>query len=350
MLEAAASVVAAENTSAAAAAADAAATTAATAPESGAANTGAAPAASPVLPSPPANTLSNSQGTPASMPPARLLAEAGVVFTKPVAVKPLAVSDAAATKPKRKTRARTILPRPTVDAVLNTTVGNLVAKRILRRRTQRATRARNAATSPRSRAGKRRSNTKRAASPSPRRGKKGTTAAASKSPVSPKSSSSVAPPLKRQRRATKGKGKQQQRRGSLKKTASDAMELTPTGPAAALGNGTELPATEMPMDTVGAVALDSDGHVAAATSTGGTTNKAPGRVGDSPLAGSGGYADDEVGAVSTTGQGEAIMRVCLAMNALDRVRAGDKPTRACSKVWLSTLVCLLLWALLRSTH
>lgn len=54
-------------------------------------------------------------------------------------------------------------------------------------------------------------------------------------------------------------------------------------------------------DTVGAVAVDSMGHVACATSTGGITAKQTGRVGDSPIIGSGGYADDFTGAVSTTG-------------------------------------------------
>jgi len=65
-------------------------------------------------------------------------------------------------------------------------------------------------------------------------------------------------------------------------------------------------------DTVGSVALDSDGNIAAATSTGGVTGKKVGRVGDVPLIGSGGYADNRVGGVSTTGHGESIMRVNLA--------------------------------------
>lgn len=68
-------------------------------------------------------------------------------------------------------------------------------------------------------------------------------------------------------------------------------------------------------DTVGAVALDAAGHLAAATSTGGTCNKWPGRVGDSPVVGAGAYADDQLGAVSCTGHGESILRVCLALQA-----------------------------------
>lgn len=64
--------------------------------------------------------------------------------------------------------------------------------------------------------------------------------------------------------------------------------------------------------TVGAVALDAHGHLAAATSTGGITNKQPGRVGDAPLIGAGCYADDATCAVSTTGSGEMFMRMVAA--------------------------------------
>ncbi|XP_078469272.1 isoaspartyl peptidase/L-asparaginase-like isoform X2 [Lampetra planeri] len=74
-------------------------------------------------------------------------------------------------------------------------------------------------------------------------------------------------------------------------------------------------------DTVGAVALDARGDVACATSTGGITNKMPGRVGDSPIVGCGGYADNAVGAVSTTGHGESIMKVTLARLILFHMEA-----------------------------
>jgi beta-aspartyl-peptidase (threonine type) len=74
--------------------------------------------------------------------------------------------------------------------------------------------------------------------------------------------------------------------------------------------------------TIGAVAIDSKGHVAAATSTGGTANKQVGRVGDSPLIGAGTYADDQAGAVSMTGHGESIIRVVASKFACDRLRAG----------------------------
>ena len=78
-------------------------------------------------------------------------------------------------------------------------------------------------------------------------------------------------------------------------------------------------------DTVGAVALDRDGNIAAATSTGGTLNKAPGRLGDSSLIGCGCYADNKTAAASTTGWGEPIMKLVLAKWAADRVAAGNLP-------------------------
>jgi beta-aspartyl-peptidase (threonine type) len=76
--------------------------------------------------------------------------------------------------------------------------------------------------------------------------------------------------------------------------------------------------------TVGAVALDDNGGIAVATSTGGVFNKLPGRVGDSPLLGCGTYADDS-GGVSCTGHGEGVMRVLLAKTALDYLRKGLDP-------------------------
>jgi beta-aspartyl-peptidase (threonine type) len=69
--------------------------------------------------------------------------------------------------------------------------------------------------------------------------------------------------------------------------------------------------------TVGAVALDSRGRLFAATSTGGTCCKYPGRVGDSPLIGCGCYADIDAGGVSCTGHGEAIMKIVMAKTAVD---------------------------------
>jgi beta-aspartyl-peptidase (threonine type) len=81
-------------------------------------------------------------------------------------------------------------------------------------------------------------------------------------------------------------------------------------------------------DTVGAVALDGRGNIAAGTSTGGTLNKAPGRVGDSSLIGCGCYADNHTAAVSLTGWGEPIMKLVLGKWAVDRVAAGASPDEA----------------------
>ncbi|MFN3477688.1 MAG: isoaspartyl peptidase/L-asparaginase family protein [Candidatus Methylomirabilales bacterium] len=79
--------------------------------------------------------------------------------------------------------------------------------------------------------------------------------------------------------------------------------------------------------TVGAVAIDGEGRIAAATSTGGLFGKHPGRVGDSALIGSGTYADD-VGGASCTGIGETIIKVVLAKSAVDLLREGLHPMEA----------------------
>lgn len=85
--------------------------------------------------------------------------------------------------------------------------------------------------------------------------------------------------------------------------------------------------------TVGAVALDSKGHVAAATSTGGLTGKRWGRIGDSPIIGAGTYADDRACAVSATGSGEYFLRVGVAHEICARVRfKGERIVPAASAV------------------
>jgi beta-aspartyl-peptidase (threonine type) len=89
--------------------------------------------------------------------------------------------------------------------------------------------------------------------------------------------------------------------------------------------------------TVGAVALDRFGTMAAATSTGGTPGKLPGRVGDSALIGCGTYAESTLGGVSCTGDGEAIIRVTLARRALDILKTVGEPGHAC-EVAVSVLV------------
>ncbi len=80
---------------------------------------------------------------------------------------------------------------------------------------------------------------------------------------------------------------------------------------------TRDPFDALPRGTVGAVALDKRGHLAAATSTGGTPRKLPGRVGDTPIVGAGTYANDERGAASATGWGEAIMKIVLCKVVCD---------------------------------
>lgn len=94
------------------------------------------------------------------------------------------------------------------------------------------------------------------------------------------------------------------------------------------GNDLFAPASDdmtISHDTVGAVALDRSGNLAAATSTGGTLNKAPGRLGDSSLIGCGCYADNQSAAASTTGWGEPIMKLVLAKWTADRIAAGNLP-------------------------
>jgi beta-aspartyl-peptidase (threonine type) len=80
--------------------------------------------------------------------------------------------------------------------------------------------------------------------------------------------------------------------------------------------------------TVGCVARDADGHVAAATSTGGVVLKLAGRVGDSALIGAGTYADDRAGAASCTGLGEAFMKAAAAKVAVEAMLAGAPPDAA----------------------
>jgi L-asparaginase / beta-aspartyl-peptidase len=80
--------------------------------------------------------------------------------------------------------------------------------------------------------------------------------------------------------------------------------------------------------TIGAVAVDAKAHVAACTSTGGTMYKRPGRVGDTPIIGAGTYADDHEAAASSTGLGEAILKVTMAREACAFVRDGASPRQA----------------------
>jgi beta-aspartyl-peptidase (threonine type) len=85
-------------------------------------------------------------------------------------------------------------------------------------------------------------------------------------------------------------------------------------------------------DTVGAVAMDANGDICVGTSTGGTFRKHPGRVGDSPLIGCGSYADNAIGGVSTTGWGEAMIKVVMAKTVIDIMEMnGGDPSLAAAK-------------------
>jgi beta-aspartyl-peptidase (threonine type) len=135
--------------------------------------------------------------------------------------------------------------------------------------------------------------------------------------------------------------------GGSDTTFSGNAEFTSSSPTPTVSSRPERSAVERPAsgtatnlqtdpttnshDTVGAVALDQYGNLAAATSTGGTLSKAPGRVGDSSLIGCGCYADNLSAAVSLTGWGEPIMKLVLGKWAVDRVASGATPQQAATE-------------------
>jgi beta-aspartyl-peptidase (threonine type) len=92
------------------------------------------------------------------------------------------------------------------------------------------------------------------------------------------------------------------------------------------------------MGTVGAVALDAQGNLAAATSTGGMTNKRPGRVGDSPLIGAGTYADNRTAAISCTGSGEMFIRAVTAYDICARMAYGGQSLAAAAEQAVHTVL------------
>ncbi|MGC3973981.1 MAG: isoaspartyl peptidase/L-asparaginase family protein [Nitrospira sp.] len=100
----------------------------------------------------------------------------------------------------------------------------------------------------------------------------------------------------------------------------------------AIVKGVRLRARSLGKETVGAVALDVTGTVAAGASTGGVDVMLPGRVGDTPLIGCGVYADNDAGAVSMTGLGESIIRVAVAKEITDRLASGLSPVAAANRV------------------
>lgn len=109
---------------------------------------------------------------------------------------------------------------------------------------------------------------------------------------------------------------------------SDRIELDTPGDE---GGDEHVPETNQKMGTVGAVARDSHGNLAAATSTGGLTNKKPGRIGDTPITGAGTYAENATCAVSCTGQGEYFMRANVAADIAARMRYAKEPLETAAK-------------------
>lgn len=94
--------------------------------------------------------------------------------------------------------------------------------------------------------------------------------------------------------------------------------------------GNNQPREGLGTGTVGAVAIDAQKNLASATSTGGVPDKKKGRVGDTPIFGAGGYADNRFGAASATGKGENIMRFLLCKDVIDRIASGAKAQAAAS--------------------
>ncbi|KAF7706926.1 N(4)-(beta-N-acetylglucosaminyl)-L-asparaginase [Silurus meridionalis] len=82
-------------------------------------------------------------------------------------------------------------------------------------------------------------------------------------------------------------------------------------------------------DTIGMIVIGQSGQLAAATSTNGASYKVPGRVGDSPIAGAGAYADSSVGGAAATGDGDLMMRFLPSFLAVELMRSGTEPTAAC---------------------
>ncbi len=97
-----------------------------------------------------------------------------------------------------------------------------------------------------------------------------------------------------------------------------------------LADGNAKP--EFMHDTIGLLAMDSSGDIVAGCSTSGMAFKHPGRVGDSPLIGSGLYADNAAGAAATTGNGDEILKFCMSFLAVEFMRSGETAMAACRKV------------------
>lgn len=109
-----------------------------------------------------------------------------------------------------------------------------------------------------------------------------------------------------------------------------AYQRTPSQPMDAASNPLEDP--DGKHGTVGAVALDDQGNIVAAASTGGMQGKPSGRVGDTPIAGAGFYAENGIGGAASTGNGEAFIRMALARRALEQLERGLDAQQAADEV------------------
>ncbi|VDM34736.1 unnamed protein product [Hydatigera taeniaeformis] len=96
-----------------------------------------------------------------------------------------------------------------------------------------------------------------------------------------------------------------------------------------LSSRPEVSIDETNHDTIGIIALDKHGRMAVGMSTNGVRFRVPGRVGDSPIPGAGGYADSKVGAAAATGDGDVMMRFLLSFKAVELMRAKKHPNDAC---------------------
>jgi N4-(beta-N-acetylglucosaminyl)-L-asparaginase len=115
----------------------------------------------------------------------------------------------------------------------------------------------------------------------------------------------------------------------------DQQIRAPSGPTS--GGGGPAQGVPRTSGTVHCSGVDSQGRMAAATSTSGLSWKIPGRLGDSPIVGAGMYCDNEIGAGGSTGRGESVIQVCGAFSVVQHMAMGKSPTEACLAV-LKTVV------------
>lgn len=121
------------------------------------------------------------------------------------------------------------------------------------------------------------------------------------------------------------------RKWRREQTAPDVAHFDDPAPREKAWSEEEGSLEQISHDTVGVCALDRSGNLAAGCTTSGIAWKRPGRVGDSPLIGSGLYVDNEVGAASATGNGDEMMKVCLSFRVVALMEEGRTPQEACEE-------------------